>query len=150
MNYIQEAEKRLKHYRDLISSVDRMNRDIARIVKRSSPSELNAVAMEITGVHCSKTDDALNVLYELQTLREAIEETTQEIASIDEILKDISRDKGCHLYGKVLYLWYVKHASSEDIAKEIRYSARQVYNIKGAAVRKFAIHILGIKALKAL
>ena len=53
-------------------------------------------------------------------------------------------------YGKVLYAWYVKRIPREDIDKEIGYSRRQVYNIKDAAIRKFAVRILGIKALNAI
>lgn len=150
MNYIHEAEKRLWHYRDLEHSIGQMNRDIARIVNRSSPSELNAVAMDITGIRGSKVDEAYNVLYELQILRNSIERTTQEIAVIDEILKEISREKDCHLYGKVLYLWYVKRMEKDDIGKEIGYSRRQLYRLKDEAIRKFAVRILGIKALDAI
>lgn len=150
MNYIQEAEKRLRHYRDLENSITQMNKDVARIIARSSPSELNAVAMDITGIHCSKVDEAYNVLYELQTLRESIERTEQELEVIKNILKDISSEKDCHLYGKVLYLWYVKRTDKDDIAREIGYSRRQLYNIKDAAIRKFAVRILGIKALEAI
>lgn len=150
MNYIQEAEKRLRHYRDLINSIEHMNRDIAKIINRSSPSELNAVAMDITGIRCSKTDEAINVLYELQTLKESVEKTNQEITDIDEILKEISREKECHLYGKVLFLWYVKRKDREDIGREIGYSGRHVNRIKDEAIRKFAVSILGIKALEAI
>jgi hypothetical protein len=150
MNYIQEAEKRLRHYRDLENSIEQMNKDIARIVKRSSPSELNAVAMDVTGIRSSKVDEAYNVLFELQTLRDSINSTTEEIADIAEILKDISREKDCHLYGKVLYLWYVKRTEKDDIAREIGYSRRQIYRLKEEAIRKFAVRILGIKALDAI
>ena len=150
MNYIQEAEKRLRHYRDLEHSIEQMNKDVARIIARSSPSELNAVAMDITGIRGSRVDEACNILFELQTLQESINNTTEEIASINAILKEISREKDCHLYGKVLYLWYVKRAEKDDIAREIGYSRRQLYNIKDAAIRKFAVRILGIKALDAI
>jgi DNA polymerase/3'-5' exonuclease PolX len=150
MNYIQEAEKRLRHYRDLENSIEQMNRDIARIVSRSSPSELNALAMDVTGIRSSKVDEAYNVLFELQTLRDSINSTTEEIADIKDILKEISREKDCHLYGKVLYLWYVKRAEKDDIAREIGYTARHVYRIKDEAIRKFAVRILGIKALDAI
>lgn len=150
MNYIQEAEKKLWHYRDLESSVDQMNKQIAKIINRSSPNELNAVAMDITGIRSSKIDEAYNVLFELQTLRDSVEQTMQEIADIEEILKEISLEKNCHLYGKILYLWYVKRMEKEDIARETGYSRRQIYNLKNEAIRKFAIRILGIKALGAI
>lgn len=150
MNYIQEAEKKLWHYRDLESSVDQMNKQIAKIINRSSPNELNAVAMDITGIRSSKVDEAYNVLFELQTLRDSVEQTMQEIADIEEILKEISLEKDCHLYGKILYLWYVKRMEREDIAKEIGYTTRHVYRLKEAAIRKFSIQILGIKALDAI
>ncbi len=150
MNYIQEAEKRLRYYRDLENSITQMNKDVARIIARSSPSELNAVAMDITGIHCSKVDEAYNVLFELQTLRESIERTEQELESIKSILDDISQEPECRHYGRVLYLWYVQRVDREDIAREIGYTSRHVYRLKDDAIRKFAVRILGIKALDAI
>lgn len=150
MNYIQEAEKRLRHYRDLEKSLEQMDKDIARITKRSGPSNLNAVAMDITGIRSGRQDEAINILYELQTLSESKMDTEEEIKEIAELLEEISQDADCGFYGKVLYSWYVKRKSREDIAKEIGYSVRQVYNIKNAAIRKFAVCILGIKALDAI
>lgn len=150
MNYIQEAEKRLRHYRDLENSITQMNKDVARIIAKSSPSELNAVAMDITGIRSSKVDEAYNVLYELQTLRESIEQTEQEIESIKSILEDISQESECRHYGRVLYLWYVKRAVREEICQEVGYAERQIYRIKNDAIRKFAVRILGIKALDAI
>jgi type II secretory pathway component PulJ len=150
VNYIQEAEKRLKHYRDLKRSVEQMDKDIARIVSKATPSELNAVAMDLTGVRGSSDDDTYNILFELQTLTISKRKTEEEIESIDNILKDISKEHDCRLHGKVLYAWYVKRMSKEEIANEIGYSLRQLYNIKNDAIRRFAIRILGIKALEAM
>ncbi|BBB91042.1 MAG TPA: hypothetical protein PKA28_10755 [Methylomusa anaerophila] len=150
MDYIKEAEKRLWHYRDLEKSIEQMNCDIARIVSRSSPSELNAVAMDITGIRSGKTDEAFNILLELKTLSESKKKTEEEIDQIAEILKDISKEKDCKLYGKVLYSWYVKRKDRDEIAKEIGYSVRQVYNIRDEAIRKFAVRILGIEALRVI
>lgn len=150
MNYIQEAEKRLRHYRDLEKSLEQMDKDIARIISRSSPSELNAVAMDITGIRSGRQDEAINILFELQTLSESKLQTEEEIKDIADLLKEISQEPDCNFYGKVLYAWYVKRKSREDIAKEIGYSVRQIYNIKNAAIRKFAVRVLGIKALDAI
>lgn len=150
MNYIQEAEKRLRHYRDLEKSLEQMDKDIARIISRSSPSELNAVAMDITGIRFGRQDEAINILYELQMLSESKMDTEEEIKEIAELLKEISQEPGCSLYGKVLYAWYVKRMDKDNIAKEIGYSRRQLYNIKNEAIRKFAVCILGIKALDAI
>lgn len=150
MNYIQEAEKRLRHYRDLEKSLEQMDKDIARIISRSSPSELNAVAMDITGIRSGRQDEAINILFELQTLSDSKIQTEEEIKEIADLLKEISQEPDCSLYGKVLYSWYVKRMEKDNIAKEIGYTVRHVYRIKDAAIRKFAIRILGIKALDAI
>ena len=150
MNYIKEAEKRLWHYRNLEESIKQMDRDIARIISRSSPSELNAVAMDITGIRAGKQDEALNILFELQTLTTARKNTLEEINEIANLLKDISKEPECNLYGKVLYEWYVKRKPRDEIANEIGYSVRQTYNIRDQAIRQFAVRILGIKALEAI
>lgn len=150
MNYIQEAEKRLKHYRDLKRSVEQMDKDIARIVSKATPSELNAVAMDLTGVRGSSDDDTYNILFELQTLTISKRKTEEEIESIDNILKDISKEHDCRMFGKVLYMWYVKRIPKEEISKETQYSIRQLYRIKDEAIRRFAVRVLGIKALEAI
>ena len=150
MNYIQEAEKRLRHYRDLEKSLEQMDKDIARIKKRSGPSDLNAVAMDITGIRSGRQDEAINILFELQTLSESKIETEEEIMDIAELLEEISQEPDCSLYGKVLYAWYVKRRPREEIAKEIGYSVRQTYNIRDQAIRRFAVRVLGIKALDAI
>jgi hypothetical protein len=150
VNYIQEAEKRLKHYRDLERSVEQMDKDIARIVSKASPSELNAVAMDLTGVRGSSDDDAYNILFELQTLTISKRKTEEELNNIADILKDISKEKECCMFGKVLYMWYVKRIPKEEISKETQYSIRQLYRIKDDAIRRFAVRVLGIKALEAI
>lgn len=150
MDYIKEAEKRLWHYRDLEESIRQMDKSIARIISRSTPAELNAVAMDITGIRSGRQDEAMNILFELQTLTETKKQTEEEIKEIADILKEISQEPECNLYGKVLYAWYVTRTEKDDIAKEIGYSRRQVYNIRNTAIRKFAVRILGIKALNAI
>lgn len=150
MDYVKEAEKRLRHYRDLEKSLEQMDRDIARIINRCKPAELNAVAMDITGIRSGKVDEAYNILYKLQTLKESRQETEEEAEEIANLLKDISQEPECNLYGKVLYSWYVKQKPRDEIAKEIGYSVRQTYNIRDQAIRKFAVRILGIKALEAI
>ncbi|WP_312202893.1 hypothetical protein [Anaerospora hongkongensis] len=150
MNYIQEAEKRLRHYRDLEKSLEQLDKDIARITKRSGHSYLNAVAMDITGIRSGRQDEAINILFELQTLSESKIETEEEIKEIAELLKEISREPDCSLYGKAVYAWYVERRPREAIAEEIGYSVRQTYNIRDQAIRRFAVRVLGIKALDAI
>lgn len=150
MDYIKEAEKRLWHYRDMEKSIEQMDKDIARIISRSSPSELNAVAMDITGIRSGKQDEAMNILFELQTITAAKKHTEEEISKIADILREISQEPDCSLYGKVLYAWYVKRKSKDEMAKEIGYTMRHIYRIKNEAIRKFAVRILGIKALDAM
>jgi hypothetical protein len=150
MNCIREAEKRLIHYRGLEKSLEQIDKDIARIIGRSTPSELNAVAMDVTGVRGGMTEDTLNVLYELKVLSESKKRTEEEIGSIAQTLKDISADKDSRIYGKILYLWYVKRKDKDAMASELGYTVRHLYRIKDEAIQKFAVQIFGIVALEAI
>lgn len=53
------------------------------------------------------------------------------------------------MYGEVLKMWYVDKLPKEEIAEEVKYSSRQsIYDIKNKAIRKFAIRLFGLEALK--
>jgi len=151
MNYIQEAENLLLHYNDLHKSLGNIEKEITQLVNLSRPKELSAIALNMTGVHVSKMDETFNILYKLQNLRECREKTIVEFAKINEILEDISSEKGCELHGKVLKMWYVDKLPKDDIAEMIGYSTkRSVYDIRDKAIRRFAVVMFGIGALKAL
>lgn len=151
MNYIKEAENVLWYYNDLYRSVENMNREIAKIVSRQGPSALNAIQLDITGIHGSgdADDNTYNLLFKLKTLSENREKTMTELSKIQKALDDISQDEGCELYGRVLEEWYIHRTPKDEIAKIVGYSSRQsIYDIKNRAIRKFAVRHFGIEVLK--
>lgn len=153
MNYIKEAENVLWYYNDLYRSIENMNREIAKIVSRQGPSGLNAIQLDPTGIHGSgdADDNTYNLLYKLKVLTENREKTLVELAKIDEILDDISRDPGCELYGKVLQEWYIWRTPKNEIAERIGYSTRRsIYQLKDKAIKKFAISCFGLNAMKVI
>jgi len=151
MNYIQEAENLLLHYNDLYKSLGNIEKQINQLVDLSRPKELSAITLNMTGVNVGKIDDTFNMLYKLQNLRECREKTIVEFDKINEVLEDISSEKGCDLHGKVLKMWYVDKLPKDDIAEMIGYSTkRSVYDIRDKAIRKFAVVMFGIKALETL
>lgn len=77
--------------------------------------------------------------------------TAIEIGKIDDVLVAICEGSGCERYKDVLVMWYVNKLDKEDIAERLGYSHRQsVYEIKNKAIRKFAVALYGVTALKAI
>ena len=151
MNYIQEAEKRLRYYHDLERSIDQINKRLSKL-NIHGPTGLSGITAkyEITGIHAAKADDTYNTLYEYQQLVESRERTREEIQEIDAVLNEISVEEDCKHFGPILRMWYIERRPKEDIACEIGYSVRAIYDIRAEAIRKFAVRILGIKALNAI
>lgn len=151
MNYIKEAEQYLYHYRDMYVSIENMHKEISKLVW-SGPKDISAVQLDVTGVHGSnQQDETINIMYKIQTLTNSKEQTKNKLDEMDNILEEIANEKGCELYGHVLRKWYIERIPKEDIAKEIGYSSKQsIYSLRAKAIRKFAIRLFGIEALKAI
>lgn len=153
VNYVKEAEEILKYYRDLNRSVDHMSHEINRLIGHNAPSDLNAVAMDITGVHGSGSEDdnTYNVLYKIQVLSENRDKTQGEMELVNWILHEISQDQGCEEYKNILMHWYVHRTPKEEIKEIFGYSSKQsVYNLRDHAIKKFAVRYFGIDAMKAI
>lgn len=155
MNYIKEAENVLWYYNDLYRSIENMNREIAKIVSRQGPSSLNAIQLDVTGIHGSgdADDNTYNLLFKLKTLTENYEKTTLELDEINKILDEISQDEGCERYGEVLRKWYIEKIPKEEIAKHLGYSVTSrttIYDIRSRAIKKFAVRYHGIEVVKAI
>lgn len=153
MDYIREAEKVLRHYRDLKYALDNLRHQIEIIIKRYGPSDAKIAQLDETGIKCGHYDNTLNDMFKLQVLSENEKKTAEEIKKIDEILNQIEKEPGCEYYSQVLRLWYIEKVPKEEIAGLIGYSpnSRQsIYNIKDQAIRKFAVMYFGIGALKAM
>ncbi len=149
MNYIREAENRLWYYRDLQRSIDEMSQRIGKLISRAGPADLSAMVLDGSGVHSQRVDDTLNILFEIKRLTELRQETNTALAEIDNILTRFDKEPDCKFYGAVLRKWYIERVPKEDIAREIGYSSkRSVYEIKNRAIRKFAVMLFGIEALK--
>jgi hypothetical protein len=155
LNYIKEAENVLWYYNDLYRSIENMNREIAKIVSRQGPSDLNAMQLDATGIHGSgdADDNTYNLLYKLKTFSEEREKTIAELGKIDQLLNDISQESGCKYYGAVLRKWYIEKVPKEEIAKSIGYSVTSrtsIYDLKSRAIKKFAVNYHGIEAVKSI
>lgn len=149
LNYIREAENRLWYYRDLQRSVDEMSQRIGKLISKAGPADLSAMVLDGSGVHSQRVDDTLNILFEIQKLTELRKETKEALSEIDSVLTRINGEPDCKFYGTVLRMWYIERIPKEDIAEKIGYSSRRsVYQIRARAIRKFAVMLFGIEALK--
>jgi hypothetical protein len=151
VNCIREAENYLRYYREIKKSVEHADRMIGQLMHQTAPRMIGAVAMDITGIRASQPHDTLNQIYQLQKWQEMKESTLIEIGKIDDVLDAISQDSGCERYKDVLVMWYVEKMDKDMIADKFGYSSRQsVYDMKNKAIRKFAVALFGVTALKAI
>ncbi len=147
MNYIREAENVLRYYRDLYRSIEHMDREIARLIRQAGPSDIKAIVVD-EQLGSGRHDETINILFQIQQLSENRAKTESELKKVEDILDDISRQAGCEKYGIVLKKWYVEGQPRHEIAKELGYTERHLYRIKSRAIRKFAVSLFGIEALK--
>ena len=124
-----------------------MDREIARLIRQAGPSDIKAIVYD-KELGSGKHDETINILFQIQQLSEHRAKTEEELKKIDETLDDISRQKGCEKYGVVLRKWYIEGQPKHEIAKELGYTERHLYRIKNSAIRKFAVRLFGIEALK--
>lgn len=149
MDYIRKAENYLRHYRDLKHSVVNMSREIARLQYRTAPSEdVGAAKMDPTGVRADDVSNTYNDLYRLQTLAASLEETKEALQHIDEILEEMGQWSLQERDRRILELWYVENKEKEEICEELKISIRHLYREKERSIRKFAIKLWGLPALK--
>lgn len=146
MNYIGEAEIVLWHYRDLYRSIERLDKEIARLIRQAGPKDIKAMVTD-EQFGSGRHDETINILFQIQQLSESRAKTEQELKKIDKILDDISSKAGNENYGAILKAWYIKALPKYEIAGELGYTERHLYRIKGKAIRKFAINLFGIDAL---
>lgn len=148
MNYVKMAEDRLRYYRDMQRSIKNAEREIARLVRKAGPSELKAIQLDITGIRCSKQDEAIDTLMKIMELKDCAEKTEEALKDIDFHLEEVSVGQGCELYGEVLQRWYIEEEAKEKIAESLRYAHKDsIYRIRERAIRKFAIQLFGVKAV---
>ncbi len=151
MNYIEEAEKYLRHYNDLYRSLRNMNKERARLIGHAGPKGYPTLDYtQPIGSGGSGQDDAYNILFKIKTLTENIKKTEQKLEEIEKVLSEISREPGSELYGDILKKWYIEKVSREEIALESQYCERNIYKLKNKAIRKFAINLFGLDAVNIL
>lgn len=149
MNYIHEAVEELEEYNRLKCSLANLAEEI-RDIKSTMP-DVKAVVIDDMphGSGPNMQDDIIiNNLYKVQKKQEEYDRTKRRIERINRILENISREKGCEKYGKLLRLWFIEKWDKVDIATELGYEIRNIYNLKGRAVRKFAIELNGINVIE--
>lgn len=149
MDYIEEAEKYLRHYQDLYRSLSNMRRERAILMGKAAPrgyKESDYTQPVVSGG--PGQEDAYNLLFKIKVLTENITKTTEKLKEIDEILNGISQEPGCELYGDILNKWYIEKLPREEIAQEANYCERNIYKIRDKAIQKFAVNLFGLNAVK--
>lgn len=147
MDYIREAIEYLKSYKDMLISLDNLQEEI-RELNAEIPGD-KAITMNDMphGSGPSLPDDAIiNKLCRLQKAKEEYAFTKKKLEKMDKIIKGLSKGED-EYYEKVLRMWYIDDIDVGQIAKELNYTERHIYRIKGIALRKFAIQLHGVKVI---
>lgn len=148
MNYIREAEQVLWYYRDLHDSIERMDRQIAKLIGKAGPKNISAMVTDEEKLGDGHHDEIINILFEIQQLSENRANTEAELLKVDCLLEGITKQADCENYAMVLKAWYVEKKDRHEIARELSFSERHMYRIKNKAIRKFAVRLFGIEAMK--
>lgn len=156
MDYIREAESKLKEYKLLERSLDNMAAEINRLKWMGKPRDVGAMNLSTLGIHGgTKENDALSIACAIAYCKETRVMSQREIQRINVNLNYISRELGKEDYGELLRLWYIgkrerdpetqimdyRKASVEEICELLKYSSesrRYFYDRKKDALRKFA------------
>lgn len=149
MNYIREAENRLRYYSDLKKSLKNIEREITKLKWSGMPKDIEAINYDGMPKAKKINDEMINVVFKLKCYSEMKEDTIKQLNEIDYILEDI--EKKYPGYGEILKLWYIDDAPKEAIAGKMNYSPnsrKSIYKIKNDAIRIFAIRIFGIHGLE--
>lgn len=155
MDYVKVAESYLWEYQLLNKSINAMQRELEKLLERSGPQGDKNMAVSLNrvggGKSSSQMDDTVNQIYRVQELRESIDDTLDRVSDIDAALGDISAGEGCERYGELLWIWYVERLPKDEIAEQMGFQTRKsVYDLRDKAIRRFAVRVLGIKALDAI
>lgn len=141
----------LWYYNNIYNSLTNLDKQIAILIRQQGPKPLTAVSMDLTGVRGGRVDNTEATMYRLQVLEHCRAESLLALDKADGMLQEISKERGCELYGMVLRLWYIEKLPKEEIADRVGYATRvSVYQIKQRAIRKFAANMFGVNAVKAM
>lgn len=145
MNYIQEAEKLLRNYRNLKYSLDRIETEIAKLKWSGMPMPAKAITYDSQPGGSFHQDEMFNIAYKIQCYMEMKLSTETEIEEIDVLLRDL--DQEYEHYGTILKFWYVEKKGRDEIAEELGYGVRYIYKLKDKAIRVFAVRLFGLDSL---
>lgn len=148
MDYKKEAERYLHHYRDLKQSLRHINYQIKNIQWETAPLPIHAVEIDRSGIRAGKTINTMDQFYRLMRWEENRKRTEKSIKEIDDALTAITKEKGCENYKRILEMWYCDKKDKYEIAAMVGVNRRTVYKIRDKAIKKLAVILFGIDAIR--
>lgn len=134
MDYIQEALNVLRYYSDLRASLPILDWQIEKLQNTRYPD----------------AEKGLNRQFQLAQLATSRRDTANELAEVEQILDDISKEPGTELYGPILRKKFIEKQPRAQIIKDLSCKSTQYQNIGEKAIVKFAIRYHGIAALSVI
>jgi len=148
MDYIKEAENRLRNYNDLVDSVDNLKQELYELnAELTNVKDINYSGMPHGSGGLLPDDRLVNKLYRKQKAIEELKKTLKAIKRMDNVLKNLSNGEGNEKHEKVLRLFYIEGARGHALEEALDCSERHCYRLKGIAIRRLAVQLFGIKGL---
>jgi len=149
MDYMREAVEYLKNYDRLNNAVAGLKDEIIELkVSLRTVEALKYSDMPSgSGGSGAPDDDIVNKMVRLHKAEEEYKSTCKMLNRMNKAFERFeSKDKD---YAKVLKGYFMECLTEEQLAKDFKYSDRQLRRIKQQAIRAFAITIFGVKVLGA-
>lgn len=148
MDYVREAIKYLESYNDLEKSKENLAMTIRELkaITGEKPANLNGMPHGSSSINFD--DKLINNMYRLQVAEKNFKDTVKEMKRIDKILEELDKDIGEGKHGTLLRKWFIENETKEKIAEDLNISVRHAFRIKNVAIRRLAIQLHGINAVK--
>lgn len=141
MDYIKEAEVYLRSYRDFKKSIELIENEIEYLDEEL----VGAKAIDYSGMPSGggatlPDDRIINLLYQKQVKQKALESTILKVNHIENIFINLGEKDE-----EILKAFYLDNLRGIELEGKFGVSERHAYNLKKAAIKRFAIQLFGIK-----
>ncbi len=150
MDYIKESEKILRHYRRLQLSVPMLEKQLSRLCGKGGPSSKVTAVLDLSCVRASSNRSAEQIIFEIMELQGCLVETKERLEEIDQLLLDLSSERGCDWHDKFLREWYVDNLPRAEIEAHFDRCKRNLYNMRDEAIKAFAVAYFGIRPFRTM
>ncbi|MCX7772653.1 MAG: hypothetical protein N2376_06015 [Clostridia bacterium] len=141
MNYIQEAEDRIKEYDQLYTAVDNIRQELAALNAEKDMLGAQKITDMPRGGSREPDDNMCNNIAKRKELRERLEITQRRIRQVENVLEKLNPEE--RRLVEILYVIGGKNAIKTAM-EEFNIEQAHVYRRKNIVIRKIAKMFLGV------